>query len=636
MASSGSAKRMGDEKQSSQISTNCSFRSAAVNAVAVIPLLSGRSKDSPATTSSSTSSARSFNDLFGALRRYAKIDEKDEKDDDDLLLVVPNSSLTRPGDWKYSETPVKAFHWQQGCQRLHIFDGRSDKSDFAQDRLNNPALSSDWIDLVPSRRTAAVIGILNMHDCQGLEDLHRAEEELHEWSLQYGQQSFGAKQMERTDGYDRPIERLFVYDSFDEDCQKIDLSKSNMGNKILAFPPTDEAHIAMMQFHMNVVINDLAVAIFLALEAKIQESDRISQGVAPSSLTSPSTPQTKRGLGRMMSGSVKETEEPVQVAPNLTIDNLAGFVSPDSKLAKTSPSNQASKTQNTASETPTKKSTVSKGQLPVDKSQLLLTPIDDITGLANLSSKETEALRKRDAGRREKLAADLALLCGSPLDAYARYLKAAEIFRTGILDPLWYASSLEGCASAHIAMAEAGGFGVDEYLENNFQLPDEIMQQTSRKKDDDTTTHSSTTFRASKQTLPEIIFALCDEALSITSRHSKLAAFHTELILKLAYYCADIAEAHLRCRWGEGEGCYAGDPDHVPRWEKTSVSKLELRYIETRDGDMNSINTLVRTNKVSELLHQAVSVPQLNDATRLDVALRCAQLCLIGVKVRNL
>ena len=82
-----------------------------------------------------------------------------------------------------------------------------------------------------------------------------------------------------------------------------------------------------------------------------------------------------------------------------------------------------------------------------------------------------EALKRRDLGRREKRSADLSLLAGSPIDAYER---AAELTRHSH-DPLWYASALEGCACAFVVMADAGGHGVDEYLENNFQLPEEIM-----------------------------------------------------------------------------------------------------------------------------------------------------------------
>ena len=77
--------------------------------------------------------------------------------------------------------------------------------------------------------------------------------------------------------------------------------------------------------------------------------------------------------------------------------------------------------------------------------------------------------------RREKLAADFCLIAGSRLDAYERYLKAAHMSKAHP-NPLWYAMSLVGCAAAHSAMAEGGGYNVDEYLDNNFYYPKTFWQ----------------------------------------------------------------------------------------------------------------------------------------------------------------
>lgn len=139
---------------------------------------------------------------------------------------------------------------------------------------------------------------------------------------------------------------------------------------------------------------------------------------------------------------------------------------------------------------------------------------------------------------------------------------------------------------------------------------------------------------SNKQTLPEVVFALCDEALNITNRHPKLGPFHAELLLKLAYYVSESSEGHLRCRWGEGEGCYAGEADDIPRWQKPSVYKLKFGELKTRDGtgDMVAINTFNRTKQVCDLLQEAVSVGSLDPASRVDVAARCARMCLDGVK----
>jgi hypothetical protein len=604
-----------------------------VNTVALVPLLSS-DKDGEIAT---TKSAQSFRDLFEALRRHAT-SASDSPTEEDLLLVIPNSSLTRPGDWRYNDTPLKAFHWQHGCQRLHLFDGRPDFSRLAHDRLINHSVTRDWIDLVPSRRTAAVIGIINLRDCKDLADLHRAEEELHQWATRFATPPYEVTAHGRSFDRDKPVERLFVFDSFDEECQKIDLSKSNMGNSILAFPPAGEAHSQMMDLHLNVVVNDLAVAIFRTIETKIRDSGEISKG--SSSLTT--QPAERRYLSRIISGSGETAgDEPVQSSTKLSIGNIASLMSPESKLAQDASARKSNKFSNLAARKSNKFSNLadsaskaissSSNNIPSTATPQLLTPMDDIWDHSELSPSDADAFRKREIGRREKFAADLSLLAGSPIDAYERYLKAAELCKTGTPDPLWYASAMIGCAAAHIAMAEAGGYSVDDYLENNFQLPEEIMALAKKEPKEEKGRQAATT---AKQTFPEVVFALSEEAMSILNRHTKLAPFHAELLLKLAWYSSESAESHLRCRWGEGEGCHAGEPNEPPRWERTSVSKLKFGELKTKDGeDMIGFSTFNRVKKVCELLQQAVSVGDLDPATRVDVASRSARMCLDGVKV---
>jgi hypothetical protein len=132
-----------------------------------------------------------------------------------------------------------------------------------------------------------------------------------------------------------------------------------------------------------------------------------------------------------------------------------------------------------------------------------------------------------------------------------------------------------------------------------------------------------------------VVFALCEEALNILNRHKKLGHLYAELLLKLVSYCAEESEAHLRCRWGEGPGCYAGEQGDEPRWKKTTVSKLKFNPLRTKEGDsMIAINTHNRIKKVCELLNAAASVGPLDPPTRVDVAVQCARICLDGVKVR--
>lgn len=513
----------------SQVPLDPSFRKAAVNAVAVIPLLSSHNDadnkrgDLVETSKAATHSAQSHADLMDALRRHqtCSTSTSSSSDSSDLLLVVPNSTLTRPGEWRYNDTPLRAFHWQHGCQRLLIHDGRPEHSRHAHDSLLNAA-TRDWIDLLPSRRTAAVVGVLNMHDCQTVADLHRAEEELQQWAVRYATPPYEVTAHGRNFERDYPVQRLFVYDSFDEACQRIDLNQSRMS--ILAFPPADEAHAPMMDLHMNIVISDLTVAIFQALEEKIRDSHEVTakeqgligsgSGAGTSSGSSggkASTLIARSTISRYMSGGSVDNdtptnaisgntneEEPVnKSARNLGIGQLASLVSPESKLAKESPPHTMSSTTSRSSsfgsvggsgggvDTPPASSTggtrpdsgertsevsssiANRYQQKLPKLPLLLTPLDHADLLrdypSQLAARDAEAVRRRDVGRREKFCGDLCLLAGSPLDAYERYLKAAELASsnnksTGIVDPLWHASALEGCAAAHIAMAEAGGY----------------------------------------------------------------------------------------------------------------------------------------------------------------------------------
>lgn len=170
---------------------------------------------------------------------------------------------------------------------------------------------------------------------------------------------------------------------------------------------------------------------------------------------------------------------------------------------------------------------------------------------------------------------------------------------------------------------------VDEYLENNFQLPEDIMAKAR----EDSSKRQSSTNSANKQTLPEVVFELCENAVEILSRSNKLAHLNAELLLKLASYCSEESEAHLRCRWGEGLGCYAGETSDLPRWEKTSISKLTFNPLKTETGDMIAFNTYIRTVKMCDLLGRAVTIGPLDAPSRVDVAIRCSQLCLRGLKV---
>lgn len=516
-------------------------------------------------------------------------DEPNNTSTSQVLLVVPNAQLTRPGDWRYEKTPLKNFHWAHGCQRLFCFDGRPLKSRMALDRLLNHGVSRDWIDLVPNRRTAAVVGVLNLRDLKTQEDLLKAEHELTQWAERYSTPPYEVTAHGRSFARDGVVQRLFVFDSFQDTLIKVDLTTSKLGSNLVAFPPHEDQH--MMDLHLHVVVNDLAVAIFRQLEIKIRENDMWSKekGILGMRKMQPNQPIGTSNLGSSEGTSLSSEKGPARAMLNMALDATRAML-----------------------------------RQPNGAPQLL-TPMDTTWEYSELSPKDADAFQKRELGRREKLAADLSLLAGSPMDAYERYSRAAELCKTSP-DPLWYASALEGCAAAHIAMAEAGGYNVDSYLENNFQLPEEIMQLAHNPFSEKSKQH--------KQTLPAVVYALCEEALQITNRHVMLAPFQAELLLKLSYYAAHVEESHLRCRWGEGEGCYGGDPGEPRRGDKTSVAQLTFPTdLRTKDGDdLIDLNSFARLQRWTELLHRAVSCGGLDPLTRADVAANCARMALIGMQ----
>lgn len=581
-----------------------------------------------------------------------------------VCLVVPNSQLTRPGDWRYDSTPLRSHDWSSGCQRMRIFDGRVDGggSRMAHDRLHlhssgGTSSSGSWTDLAPSRGTAAVIGVLNVRDCRSTDDLRRAEEELEHWTRLYaaGNTSAGSVNTGGDGDADASscgiVRRLFVFDSFDEQSQHVDLTTTTLGSNLVAFPPSDANHSHMMDLHLNVVVNDLAVAIFRNLESRIRslvaprKAGFFSGFGGGNRAEEPSGPASGLGLsaisniigGEMAStGSENEDRASDDVASSggsgggrlSGLQKLAGGIASNIAAPKTVPSTSVQSAS---------------GKAGSPGNAYLTTPMDAYIDPSKLSSKELDALAKRDAARREKLAADLSLLAGSPIDAYERYTHAAEMTKSNH-DPLWYAASLEGCAASFVAMADAGGHGVDEYLENNFQLPEDVMALALAVQagSADGSGRNKGTVDKTKTTLPLAVFALTDEALSILSRHEKLGGLYAELLLRLAWYAAEVEEGHLRCRWGEGDECYGGDGGEqaggtgpsIKRWQSTSVARLDLNSILVGSrGALLGEESLERSQKFVGLLHRAVSAGALDPRTRADVAATAARMCLIGVKV---
>ena len=73
-------------------------------------------------------------------------------------------------------------------------------------------------------------------------------------------------------------------------------------------------------------------------------------------------------------------------------------------------------------------------------------------------------------------------------------------------------------------MAEMGGFGVDQYLEASFKLPEALMASATLPSEKEATANQH------KQTMPDVVHALCDDALNVLGRHPRLACFKAELL----------------------------------------------------------------------------------------------------------
>ena len=655
------------------------FRDGAMHTVALVPLAvptsgGGGGGGEGSQAAGPSESERSLSHLLSSLGGFARTGRASHQrsgsaspDGDDgarrwteesseITLVLPHSQLTRPGDWRYDSTPLKSHGWGSGCQRIRLFDGRPGMSRMAHDRLGGSddesgdapsAFDDPWMDLEPHRCTSAVVGILNMKDCRNTADLWRAEESLMRWARRYANPS-DREDISLGAGDDRSVlTRLFVFDSFDEEIQsRVDLNQTRFrSNQLVAFPPIlndgGGANAQMMALHSNVVVNDLAVALFRNVERKIRENDAAGKTVWSKGALGASSG------GRATSSSASTTSDETgsvstaqtSVAPSSSAENPASpgvgmGVGGRLKNAffdtrKAIASRQGSDVSNSRQSSSSGDAAASSAERRrLSAMRRLVTPLDldsSTTDLASVSARDMEALKRRDLGRREKRSADLSLMAGSPIDAYERYTRAAELTRQSH-DPLWYASALEGCAGSFVAMAEAGGHGVDEYLEGNFQLPEEVMalaiaQGVAAGADLGDGRGKTMTVDRTKTTLPQAVCALVEEAMSVLCRHAKLAPLHAGLLMKLAEYVQESEEGHLRCRWGEGEYCFGGDVGAEegstsdaavpPRWERTSVSRLDLRGGEVKG--MLALDSVERGRRFTELLHRAVSVGGLDD-----------------------
>ena len=141
------------------------------------------------------------------------------------------NQLTRPGKWRYDASPLEAFDWSEGCVRFEfvvVDDGEEDE------KIREGFYMT--------------IGVISTLDCKDESDLKKAQEKI--------------SHLEK--------KRIVVFDSFAEESSGIDVDASRVVNlnELIAFPP-----LQVMDMHLNVVVNDLAVTIFIDLEERIRQND---------------------------------------------------------------------------------------------------------------------------------------------------------------------------------------------------------------------------------------------------------------------------------------------------------------------------------------------------------------------------
>ena len=635
-----SASNLSDNKSNSS-SIDSNFRSTR----SMMSVDTSNSNQHDGEINTNTKEASSIHEAKGNDDKYKWKEELNE-----ILLVIPNANLTRPGDWRYDKTPLSCFDWSKGCQRIHFFDGRPDKSRMAHDRIVNPNIVEDWGDLLPSRSTTAVLGVLNCKDCIDTESLLLAQEELRQWAKIYRHTPYELKA--QVDPKSNSVNgsasndvsnyllkhRMFVFDSFDERCQsELDFTATTLGTDLIAFPPTEGGHHTnMINQHLNVVVNDLAVSVFRNNEHVINQLDDLAKNSGhffkfnfPSMISSSSSNTTHTIVERSSShNDNNSTSSSHSSSPEKTKTNKLFTIKAAMDRAL-SASTRTGFNSNSSSNHNHQQNQQQYTAIP----NFLFTPLDDLPyDFSNLTQKDLEAIKKQQLGRREKMAGDYCLLAGSPLDAYERYSHAMEMAKASH-DPLWYAASVEGCAIAYIAMADAGGHSVDEYLDGHFKLPEEVLALAATSNPNNPEIQKRNAIDKTKTTLPAAILALAEEALGIYCRHPKLAPLYVELLLKLASYTANKEESHLHCQWGVGEGCYGGDKssDGQNRWENSLMTHLSLGALGSKGKEYSLIRSLARCRGCADLLQRAVIAGAIDPRTRADVAVTSARICLVGV-----
>ena len=157
-------------------------------------------------------------------------------------LICPVNQLTRPGDWRYDASPLESFDWSEGCIRIQFV--------FFED--NGGGLNKEFSESDEFYMTVVVVSTLDCQDSDAFRDMQLEYDEIKR-------------------------KRIFVFDSFAEESSGIDIDASRVvhPNELIAFPPFMAKNHQVMDMHLNVVVNDLAVAIFVDMEQQIRTNDAL-------------------------------------------------------------------------------------------------------------------------------------------------------------------------------------------------------------------------------------------------------------------------------------------------------------------------------------------------------------------------
>eukprot|EP00957_Ditylum_brightwellii_P056197 4260153-Ditylum_brightwellii.AAC.1 len=185
-----------------------------------------------------------------------------------------------------------------------------------------------------------------------------------------------------------------------------------------------------MDLHLNVVINDLAVAIFQSIENQIVRSDAIAKALGRRDVHASHRAQKNNtfNIANIVGNqdtsdkntSDKETnnnKEKESSAKILTLKNAMGAAGAVAARAiSKTPLHNTSLLPNNIKDHSLGDSGIHQLSTPLDPPNT--PPLFSSTLAKAFNNREIDALKKRDIGRREKYAANLSLMAGSPIDAY--------------------------------------------------------------------------------------------------------------------------------------------------------------------------------------------------------------------------